>query len=231
MSHADSPDRVRALSLTPVSRETEGRLDIIVALLEKWQRTINLVAPATLPQVWTRHVADSLQLLPLAGAARRWVDLGSGGGFPGLVVAAALAERGDADVTLVESDSRKAAFLREAARLADLPVTVLPARIEQVSGAIAAGVEVVSARALAPLPRLLELAVPFLAAGATGLFLKGQDVDNELTQASKSWRIDAEIKASLTDGGGHVLIVRAAERLGAASSGGREFSQGGHHDG
>ncbi|WP_428032164.1 16S rRNA (guanine(527)-N(7))-methyltransferase RsmG [Ancylobacter sp.] len=231
MSHADSSDRRHALSLTPVSRETEQRLDTIVALLEKWQRTINLVAPASLKAVWTRHVADSLQLLPLVGEVRRWVDLGSGGGFPGLVVAAVLAERPGADVTLVESDSRKAAFLREAARLADLPVTVLPARIEQVARSIAPGVEVVSARALAPLPRLLELTAPFLAEGATGLFLKGQDVDNELTQASKSWRIEAEIKASLTDGGGHVLIVRAAEKLGLASAGDRGNSQGGHHDG
>lgn len=229
MSDADSPDRARALKLTPVSRETEQRLDVIVALLEKWQRTINLVAPATLPFVWTRHVADSLQLVPLAGDARRWVDLGSGGGFPGLVVAAVLAERPGADVTLVESDSRKAAFLREAARLAELPVTVLPVRIEQVAPKIAAGVEVVSARALAPLPRLLELAAPFLAQGAIGLLPKGQDVDNELTEASKSWRIKAEIEDSLTGGGGRVLIVRAAQPLNAAA--GRDISQGGHHDG
>lgn len=230
MSQTDSSDRAHALSLTPVSRETEQRLDIIVALLEKWQRTINLVAPATLPVVWTRHVADSLQLVPLAGAATRWVDLGSGGGFPGLVVAAALAERPDADVTLVESDSRKAAFLREAARLADLPVTVVPSRIEQVAGVLAPGVEVVSARALAPLPRLLQLAAPFLAQGATGLFLKGQDVDNELTESAKSWRINSEISPSLTGSGGHVLIVRSAVPLGIGATEDDGFSQGGHHD-
>jgi 16S rRNA (guanine527-N7)-methyltransferase len=217
MNASDSSDRARALKLTPVSRETEDRLVAIVALLEKWQRTINLVAPATLPVVWTRHIADSLQLIPLAGAATRWVDLGSGGGFPGLVVASVLAERPGADVTLVESDSRKAAFLREAARIAELPATVLPARIEQVALRIAEGVEIVSARALAPLPKLLDLAAPFLAQGATGLFLKGQDVDNELTEASKSWKIQAEIKGSLTDPGGHVLIVRAAEPLKPAS--------------
>ncbi|MDF2617704.1 MAG: methyltransferase GidB [Xanthobacteraceae bacterium] len=213
MNSSDSSDRARAFRLTPVSRETEDRLVAIVALLEKWQRTINLVAPATLPVVWTRHIADSLQLVPLAGEATRWVDLGSGGGFPGLVIAAVLAERPGADVTLVESDSRKAAFLREASRIAELPVTVLPSRIEQVAPKIAAGVEIVSARALAPLPKLIDLAAPFLAQGATGLFLKGQDVDNELTEASKSWKIQAEIKDSLTDPGGHVLIVRAAEPL------------------
>ncbi|MBB3770565.1 16S rRNA (guanine527-N7)-methyltransferase [Angulomicrobium tetraedrale] len=209
-------DRAQALRLTPVSRETEDRLAAIVALLEKWQRTINLVAPASLPRVWTRHVADSLQLVPLAGEARRWVDLGSGGGFPGLVVAAVLAERAGADVTLVESDTRKAAFLREAARIAELPVTVLPARIEQVAARIAAGVEIVSARALAPLPRLLELAHPFLAQGAVGLFLKGQDVDNELTESAKSWRINSRIQESLTDRGGRILIVDAATPLKSA---------------
>lgn len=185
----------------------------IIALLEKWQRTINLVAPATLPIIWTRHVADSLQLVPLAGEATRWVDLGSGGGFPGLIAAAVLAERPGADVTLVESDSRKAAFLREAARIAELPVTVLPERIERVAAQIASGVEIVSSRALAPLPKLFDLAHPFLAQGAKGLFLKGQDVDNELTEASKSWMIQAEMRDSLTDPGGRILIVRAAERL------------------
>lgn len=218
ISPSDSSDRERALALIPVSRETGDRLDAIVALLEKWQRAINLVAPATLPQLWTRHVADSLQLVPLAGDARRWVDLGSGGGFPGLVVAAALAERPDADVTLIESDTRKAAFLREATRIAELPVTVLPSRIEQVAPRIAAGVEVVSARALAPLPKLLALAEPFIAQGAVGLFLKGQDVDNELTEASKSWNVDAAIVESRTDRSGRVLIVRKAGRIAEAAS-------------
>ena len=124
-----------------------------------------------------------------------------------------LAERPGADVTLIESDTRKAAFLREAARIAELPATVLPARIEQVAPKIAAGVEVVSARALAPLPKLIDLAYPFLAQGATGLFLKGQDVDNELTETAKSWRIDTEIKESLTGHGGRIVIVRSAAPL------------------
>ncbi|MFK8254042.1 16S rRNA (guanine(527)-N(7))-methyltransferase RsmG [Ancylobacter terrae] len=212
MADGIDSDRRDALALTPVSRETEDRLATIVALLRKWQATINLVAPSTLPQVWRRHVADSLQLVPLAGAARRWVDLGSGAGFPGLVVAAALADDPAADITLVESDTRKAAFLREAARIAELPVTVLPNRIEQVAAAIAPGVEIVSARALAPLPRLLDLAAPLLAQGATGLFLKGQDVDNELTESSKSWILDVDIEHSRTDPHGRVVIIRGAER-------------------
>ena len=219
MMIADSDDRRRALELTPVSRETEDRLVAIAALLEKWQRTINLVAPNSLPKLWTRHIADSLQLVPLAGeTVRRWVDLGSGGGFPGLVVAAVLAERPDADVTLIESDSRKAAFLREAARIAELPATILPARIEQVASKIAQWVEIVSARALAPLPKLLELAFPFLENGARGLFLKGQDVDSELTDSSKSWRIDASIIESLTDPGGRILVVDRVVPLTPAKS-------------
>lgn len=214
MITADSDDRRRALELTPVSRETEDRLVAIAALLEKWQRTINLVASRSLPTLWTRHIADSLQLVPLAGdEVRRWVDLGSGGGFPGLVVAAVLAERDGADVTLIESDSRKAAFLREAARIAELPATVLPMRIEQAAPKIAAGVEIVSARALAPLPKLIELAFPFFENGARGLFLKGQDVDKELTESSKSWRIDAAITESLTDPGGRILMIRHAVPL------------------
>ncbi|MCS0502531.1 16S rRNA (guanine(527)-N(7))-methyltransferase RsmG [Ancylobacter mangrovi] len=217
MSKSDSAGRDRALELVPVSRETAERLDAIVTLLQKWQRTINLVAPASLPDVWMRHVADSLQLVPLAGEARRWVDLGSGGGFPGLVVAAMLGERPGADVTLVESDSRKAAFLREAARIAELPATVVPARIERVAAQLAPGVEVVSARALAPLVRLLELAHPFLAQGATGLFLKGQDVDNELTDSAKSWRIASRIAPSVTDRSGRILIVTSAAPLAPAT--------------
>ena len=110
-------DRAKAFELTPVSRETAERLDRFVDLLLAWQKTTQLISPNTIPKLWTRHVADSLQLLDLAPSARLWVDLGSGGGFPGLVIACALAETPGAEVHLVESNSRKAAFLREAARL------------------------------------------------------------------------------------------------------------------
>ena len=114
-AHRDlSADRARALALTPVSRETADRLDRFVELLLSWQQRINLIASSTEAQLWTRHVADSLQLLALAPQARVWVDLGSGGGFPGLVIACALAETAGAHVHLVESSTKKAAFLREA---------------------------------------------------------------------------------------------------------------------
>lgn len=196
-----------------VSRETLARLDIIADLLTHWQKTINLVAPATLPDLWTRHIADSLQLVrhvpekPLA-----WVDLGSGGGFPGLVVAAVLAEREGSKVALVESDSRKAAFLREAARRANLPVSVHPQRIEEVAERLAPGTQVVSARALAPLPKLLDLAAPFLAAGALGIFPKGKDAESELTAARKGWTLDVELRRSLSDPHGRVLLIKRAEK-------------------
>lgn len=209
----DEPGKAEVVA--HVSRETCGRLEAIVGLLRKWQGTINLVANASLPQVWERHVADSLQLVHHADEnVRRWVDLGSGGGFPGLVVAAVLAERSGAQVHLVESDSRKAAFLREAGRAAGLPVSVHAARIEDVAAALAPGTEVVSARALAPLPKLLDLAEPFLAAGALGLFPKGRDTARELTEARKGWTLDIDLAPSLSDREGQIVKVRAATRAG-----------------
>src|SRR5262252_8425032 len=112
-----SSDKAAALGLIPVSRETEARLDRYIARLRQWQAKTNLVAPSTLPNLWTRHIADSLQLLPLAPSAKRWADLGSGGGFPGIVLACAMAEMPDATVHLIERNAKKAAFLREALRV------------------------------------------------------------------------------------------------------------------
>jgi 16S rRNA (guanine527-N7)-methyltransferase len=108
-------DREAALHLVPVSHETLQRLDLFVNLFLRWQRAVQLVAPSTLPQLWTRHIADSLQILSLAPDTLRWVDLGTGGGFPGMIIAIALVGRSGANVALIESDSRKAAFLRETA--------------------------------------------------------------------------------------------------------------------
>ncbi|MBP2149594.1 16S rRNA (guanine(527)-N(7))-methyltransferase RsmG [Xanthobacter flavus] len=210
---AVADDAARAAVEAAVSRETFRRLGLIVELLRKWQKTINLVAPATLSEVWSRHIADSLQLINhVAADSIRWVDLGSGGGFPGLVVAAALSERPGADVHLVESDTRKSAFLREVARVAELPVTVHAHRIEQVAQMLAPGTEVVSARALAPLPKLLELAEPFLTAGALGVFPKGRDAERELTEARKGWTLDCDLRASVSDREARVLLVRSARR-------------------
>ncbi|GGE28780.1 hypothetical protein GCM10007276_02410 [Agaricicola taiwanensis] len=203
-------DRRTAEELIRVSRETWDRIDLFVELLLKWQKTINLVAPSSLPHIWVRHVADSLQLLNHAGGGVRWVDLGSGGGFPGVVIAIALAGTADAHVDLIESDSRKCAFMREAIRATDAPARVHCGRIESVLSSWTCPADIVSSRALAPLPRLLDYAFPLLKKGACGLFLKGQDVEAELTEASKSWNIQATLKPSLTEPRARIVVV---ERL------------------
>lgn len=211
MSLSDlASDRARALKLTPVSRETESALDQFVELFLRWQRAVQLVANSTLARLWTRHIADSLQLLDLAPNAKVWADLGSGGGFPGLVVAIALKGKLGAKVHLIESDQRKAAFLREAVRTLDLPAMIHVKRIEEVPSETLPGLEIVSARALAPMPELLELAHPFLKDGAKGLFMKGANVDNELTDATKSWSIKSTIVPSKTDREGRIVVVEQA---------------------
>jgi 16S rRNA (guanine527-N7)-methyltransferase len=203
-------DRARALRLVPVSHETAARLDLFAELLLRWQRAVQLVAPSTLAKLWTRHIADSLQLIAHAPDAKTWADLGSGGGFPGLVIAIALAGRQGAAVHLIESDARKAAFLREAARVTRAPATVHVERVESAAERIGT-VDIVTARALAPLSRLLELARPLIGAGARAIFPKGQHLDEELTEAAKSWMIQSRILPSLTDPSGKILIVERAE--------------------
>jgi 16S rRNA (guanine527-N7)-methyltransferase len=209
---ASDGDRTRALSLTPVSRETLERLDRFVALLLTWQRTINLIAPSTIPQLWTRHVADSLQLIAHAPNARVWVDLGSGGGFPGMVIACTLADTPGAMVHLVESNSKKAAFLREAARVTGSPATIHAMRIEKFVDSLAGPVDAVTARALASLKLLLDQSFRMVNVGAVGIFPKGQDVASELTEASKYWNIVNDLVSSLTDPAGRIVVVRALER-------------------
>lgn len=207
MSPDLTEDRARALALTPVSRETLDRLDHFVATLLAWQRRMNLIAPSTEPKLWTRHIADSLQLLALAPDAKTWVDLGSGGGFPGLVIACALAGRPEAEVHLVESNAKKAAFLREAARAAGTPAQIHAVRIEEFVENFASPVDVVTARALAPLADLLAAAYPLLKSGAVGLFPKGQDVGAELTETAKCWSIRSTLAPSLTDSKGRIVRV------------------------
>jgi 16S rRNA (guanine527-N7)-methyltransferase len=205
-------DREHALALVPVSRETVDRLDRFVALLLQWQRKTNLIAPSTVGEIWTRHVADSLQLLELAPDARRWVDLGSGGGFPGLVIACALADKPGSRVYLIESNTKKAAFLREAARFIGVPAVIEPVRIEDFVQTFKERVDIVTARALAPLNRLAGLAFPLIERGAKGLFLKGQDVEGELTEASKYWNIEVSLLPSKTSRDGRIVAVHALTR-------------------
>jgi 16S rRNA (guanine527-N7)-methyltransferase len=201
-------DREKALAQVNVSRETLQRLDRFAALLLAWQKTTNLIAPSTISTLWTRHILDSLQLLDHARDARIWIDLGSGGGFPGLVLACALAETPGAMVHLVESNMKKAAFLREAQRVAASPAIVHAERIESFVAAFKGEADVVTARALAPLPLLLKLCAPLLKSGVLGLFPKGQGVDLELQDASKSWIVNAELLSSRTDPQGRIVRVR-----------------------
>ncbi len=206
-------NRAAALQLVPVSRETVEKLDLFVDLFLRWQKAVHLVAPSTLSTLWIRHIADSLQLIDLAPNAKTWADLGTGGGFPGLIVAIALQPRNDVIVHLIESDQRKAAFLHEAVRVTKACAIIHSVRIESVAKQLAQGLDIVTARALAPMPHLLRFAYPLLKGGAKGLFLKGQHVDNELTEATKSWNIEYRILPSRTDVNGKIVIVESASPL------------------
>jgi 16S rRNA (guanine527-N7)-methyltransferase len=204
-------DKARALQLTPVSRETEKRLDMFVEALLLWQQRMNLVASSTLPQIWTRHIADSLQLVGLAPEARVWVDFGAGGGFPGIPIACALVDKSEARVHLIESNGKKAAFLREAVRVTGVAAQVHQQRAEKFGESFKETVHVVTARALAPLKTLCEQAFPLVARGAIGIFPKGQDVEAELTEAAKYWSIEAEKVPSKTSPEGSIVVIRGLQ--------------------
>jgi 16S rRNA (guanine527-N7)-methyltransferase len=202
-------DREAALRITPVSRETSERLDRFAEHFLKWQRAVQLVAPSTLNTLWTRHIADSLQLLPDIEDAKEVVDVGSGGGFPGLILSIA---RPAKKFHLIESDTRKASFLRESARIVESSAEIYAERVESVAKQISTGIHMVTARAFAPLPKLLELTAPFLESGAKAAFLKSQDIDDELTTAAKSWNVNYQLRNSLTDPRGRILLIDKAER-------------------
>ena len=167
-----------------VSHETVERLTAYEALLRQWQRVVNLVAPSTLDEIWPRHFADCAQLTTLAPNALKWLDLGSGAGFPGLVIAIMMANHQNRSVHLVESNNRKCAFLSEVARRTAIAVTIHEERIEDVArGEQVTGVDVVTARALAPLDRLLGLTEGFFSDDTIGLFLKGREAEREMEEA------------------------------------------------
>ena len=206
-------DPRKALAGLGVSRETLERLEIYARLLAKWTKAINLVSPDSLPDLWRRHILDSAQLLPLlppapADRPRRLADLGSGAGFPGLV----LAILGAGEIHLVESDRRKSQFLREVSRETAAGAQVHTARIEELSPLCA---DCVTARALAPLDRLLDYAARHLAPGGSALFLKGRGAAEELTQAAGRWSMAVERFPSRTDPEGSLLrIANLAVRSG-----------------
>ncbi len=204
-------DKAAALALTPVSHETKARLDAYVDLLTLWQAKTNLVASSTLPNLWTRHISDSLQLLTIAPHANVWVDLGSGGGFPGVVLACALADMPGSAIHLVERNTKKAAFLREALRVTGVSGTVHRGDIKDSVDRISGRVDCVTARAVAPLHQLVDYARPWVERGARALFLKGQDVEAELTEATKYWKLRPRLHKSLT-GEGWIVELDQIER-------------------
>jgi 16S rRNA (guanine527-N7)-methyltransferase len=207
MEVTDAESFARATGATP---EQMADLARFRELLATWNENMNLVGPATLEVFWNRHAWDSAQLLKLAPDALVWADLGAGAGLPGLVLAVLGKGRPGFHVHLVESMAKRCRFLTEVVRERDLPATVHNERAENLQLAV----DIVTARACAPLVRLLGYARPYLRAGALGLFLKGQDVAAELVEASKSWDFEADTVASLSDPRGQIVRVR---RLGRAT--------------
>jgi len=200
-----------------VSRETIERLELYVYELIRWQDKINLVGPETLQQVWRRHILDSAQLTDfIPGDARRILDLGSGAGFPGMVLAILMNHVSDLEVILVESHVRKSAFLRHILALTGVKATILNQRIELIK---LDPVDIVSSRALAPVADLLAYAEPFVLGHTRCLFLKGQNVGSELTNASKCWTITASQHPSRTDSAGTILVIKEFERVSDQSDG------------
>jgi len=202
-----------------VPRETIHRLERYADLLAHWQKSTNLVASSTVPRLWPRHFADSAQIRALAPEARLWLDLGSGAGFPGLVVAILQTGQPGFRMHLVESNHKKCAFLAEVARETEAPVEIHATRIEELGeSAHSLRPDVVSARALAQLPRLFELASPFFGPRTRGLFLKGREAQAEIDAARANWDFAATLHASLTSPDAHIVEVRALRRRDEASA-------------
>jgi 16S rRNA (guanine527-N7)-methyltransferase len=214
MSVAAPPEAAPALdaagfaALTGATPEQVAMLERYRALLAEWNEKMNLVGPATLEVFWSRHAWDSAQILPLAPDALRWADLGTGAGLPGVVLAIRGKGRTGFHVELVDSLAKRCRFLQAVVDELDLPATVRNARAE----ALDLAVDVVTARACAPLVRLLGYAESYLRRGATGLFLKGQDVASELEEATKYWEFDADILPSRSDPRGRIVRVRRLRR-------------------
>lgn len=191
-----------------VSRETLKRIETVVAELDAWRTKINLIGPPEFDQVWRRHVWDSWQLFPHIPATGKIVDLGSGSGFPALILAAGFASE-ESHMTMIESVGKKCAFLRAAVQAASLQANVIQGRVEGVNPVHA---DCVTARAFAPLPKLLDYAEPWLKAGAYGIFPKGRRWEEELTAAQESWRFAYEAIPSVT-GDGAILKISEVSRV------------------
>jgi 16S rRNA (guanine527-N7)-methyltransferase len=206
LASALAQDREAALRCVPLSETEQQRLTLYQDLLLRWRGILNLVSQGTLPHLWTRHIADSAQLRDLAPAALRWADLGSGGGFPGMVIAILLAETAGAQVHLIERDKRKAAFLQTVSRETGASAIVHAAGIEPVVPGLEQ-IEIVTSRALAPLTQLIDWSMPLLQHGATALFLKGRTAQEEIVAVGERG-VDLSTLPSRTDSSGRIVSVR-----------------------
>jgi 16S rRNA (guanine527-N7)-methyltransferase len=197
-----------------VPRETIHRLVRYAEFLAAWQQSHNLISAKSLDHIWDRHFADSAQLVRLAPGARIWLDLGAGAGFPGLVIAILQANHASFRMHLVESTAKKCAFLSEVARVTEAPVEIHCMRIEELARrATSLRPEIVTARALAPLPRLLDLAAPWLQPGTRGLFLKGRDAMREIEAAQRRYRFDYRLCPSLTASDSSIVEIGPVVKL------------------
>ena len=212
MSGAARPEVADAASFQAAGGASDAQmadLERFRALLAEWNENLNLVGPSALAAFWPRHAWDSAQLLQIEPQAKTWADLGAGAGFPGLVLAILLKETPGAHVHLVESLAKRCRFLEAVVGTLNLPATVHNARAE----ALSLKVDVVTARAVAPLHKLLGFAEPYLKRGAVGLFLKGQDVVSELTEATRYWKFDVKLTPSLSSTEGQVVRVKGLSRV------------------
>ena len=196
------------MRLVPVSRETEDRLAAFVDLLERWRHKTNLIADSAFASVWTRHIADSAQLIALAPTAKRWIDIGSGAGFPGMVIAIQLADVPGALVHCIESDQRKCAFLREAARATGAAAVIHPLRVEAIEPSSLGPVDAVTARAFAPLPLTLKLATPWLERGATAVFPRGESAREQIAALPEATAYAIEALPSVVNPKAAILRMR-----------------------
>jgi 16S rRNA (guanine527-N7)-methyltransferase len=207
---ASSDERAWTLSFIGADSRIEARLDAYVNLVARWRGATNLISESTFSHIWTRHIADCAQLLTYAPLGRRWVDLGSGAGFPGLIIAIQLAGIQGVEIHCIESDKRKCAFLREVARATGVAVHIHAMRIEALSLAMRLPVDVVTSRALAPLPRLIGFARLWLGLGAVGIFPRGRAAALEIDELSLLSEFQYECFPSRLDP--HARIVRIQER-------------------
>ena len=196
-------------ALTGATSDQIADLETFIARLAEANAVMNLIGPDTLPDVWSRHIWDSAQLLELAPDARTWADLGAGAGFPGVVLAILLKGRPDAHVWLIDSLGKRCRFLQEVVEGLSLPATVINGRAEEQR----LKVDVVTARAVAPMEKLLGYAQPYLQRGAQGLFLKGEKAEAELIEARKVWHFESSLSVSRSDPRGRIVSVRSLRRV------------------